>query len=438
MIFSLDLRRAAKGDCFLIHFGTLDAPGLILVDGGPRGVYSKHLKPRLREIRAHRAGLPAHAPLDVELLMVSHIDDDHIAGILDLTREEIVAIEAHRPRMLNVLDFWHNSFDGVLGNLPPELTAAMTSTFGAAAANGGPLSDDALARIEARSAAEPEVARSSLALLASAKQGYQLRHDADRLGYPLNAPFGGALVMSDDAAVTCPLSDDVTLEVIAPGKQELIALRKEYDRWIKDLARQGKSPDDVLAEYADKSPTNLSSIVALARCGKRTMLLTGDARGDYILAALERAGFAAAGGMLEVDVLKVPHHGSSRNLERDFFERIVARHYVFSGDGEHGNPERETLEMLLDARGSAPFALHFTYPLDEIDVEREKDWNKERAKEVKKRASDPSREVRGEWRPSDHGLVALLEQRPLESGQVLQVVGETAPHVIDLLDGLGY
>lgn len=438
MIFSLDVRRAGKGDCLLIHFGTSDAPGLILVDGGPSGIYSKHLKPRLRDIRAQRRGLPTNAPLDVDLMMVSHIDDDHVAGILDLTKGEVEAVDAQRPRQLNVLDFWHNSFDDVLGNLPPELTEAMKSTFGAAAASGAPLSDEALARVEERSTVEPEVTRSSLALLASAKQGYQLRHDADRLGYPLNSPFGGALVMSDDAAVTCPLSDELTLDVIAPAREELLELQKEHDRWIKELAEQGKSPDDVLAAYADTSPTNLASIVALVRCGEKSILLTGDARGDHIIAALERTGMVAKGGVLEVDVLKVPHHGSARNLETDFFERIVARHYVYSGDGEHGNPERKALEMLLDARGSASFDLHFTYPLEEIDGEREKDWEKERTKELKKRESNPSRTVRPEWNSTEHGLVELFEQRPLGAGQAMHVVDAGAPHVIDLLDSLGY
>jgi hypothetical protein len=30
-------------------------------------------------------------------------------------------------------------------------------------------------------------------------------------------------------------------------------------------------------------------------------------------------------------------------------ERIIAKHCVFSGNGEHGNPERESLEMLFKA-----------------------------------------------------------------------------------------
>src|SRR4029077_16399366 len=86
MIFSLDVRRARKGDCLLLHFGTAAKPGLVMIDGGPKSVYLPHLKPRLLELKKAR-GLGPQQPLPVDLLMVSHVDDDHIQGILDLTRE---------------------------------------------------------------------------------------------------------------------------------------------------------------------------------------------------------------------------------------------------------------------------------------------------------------------------------------------------------------
>jgi len=82
MIFSLDVRRARKGDCLLLHFGSENEPGLIMIDGGPGSVYKQHLRPRLLEIRKSR-GLEKNDPLPVDLLMVSHVDDDHIRGILD-------------------------------------------------------------------------------------------------------------------------------------------------------------------------------------------------------------------------------------------------------------------------------------------------------------------------------------------------------------------
>src|ERR1043165_9476018 len=105
MIFSLDVRRARKGDCLLLHYGTAEKPGLVMIDGGPRGVYAPHLRPRLEEIRAAR-GLDDHEPLDVDLLMVSHVDDDHIQGILDLTKELLEAKREHRPQFVQALSLW--------------------------------------------------------------------------------------------------------------------------------------------------------------------------------------------------------------------------------------------------------------------------------------------------------------------------------------------
>ncbi len=84
MFFTLDVRRARKGDCLIVHYGTKAEPGLMLIDGGPAEVYKPFLKPRLAEIRKAR-GLAANATLPVDLLMVSHIDDDHIKGRHDVT-----------------------------------------------------------------------------------------------------------------------------------------------------------------------------------------------------------------------------------------------------------------------------------------------------------------------------------------------------------------
>ena len=68
---------AFKGDCFLIHAGTAADPFLILIDGGPGGTYKGHLRPRLMALRDDR-GLGPHEPLIIDLVIVSHVDDDHI------------------------------------------------------------------------------------------------------------------------------------------------------------------------------------------------------------------------------------------------------------------------------------------------------------------------------------------------------------------------
>jgi hypothetical protein len=428
MIFSLDVRRARKGDCLLLHFGSKKEPGLAMIDGGPAKVYAPHLKPRLLEIRKER-GLDARTPLNVDLLMVSHVDDDHIRGILDLTREMRDAQGAHQPPMLRVLSFWHNSFDDIIGRDPKELKSAVASQFGAASLETG-LTDE----MDLDTDKPEEDVRDTLQVLASLEQGSRLRGDADALGFPRNPEFDGKLILAGKKAAA--ISDGLSFVVAGPMKPELQALQKKHDEWLKQ--KKDKEAKDSLAAYVDRSVPNLSSIVVLAKFKKRTILLTGDARGDKILQGLEESGVLPKGGSMQVDILKVPHHGSSNNLDRDFFERIHASHYVVSGDGEHGNPERETMQMLFDARGRDPFEVHLTYPIEEIDRERKADWEKEQSKEKARKKKGSKKPVRENWSAAKHSLDAFLEKQKPAPRQKISVVEESKPHVIDLLDPLGF
>jgi hypothetical protein len=432
MIFSLDVRRARKGDCLLLHFGTPKEPGLVMIDGGPKAVYGPSLKPRLQEIRAARK-LDKNQSLPVDVLMVSHVDDDHIQGILDLTRELLDSVGAP---LVRVASLWHNSFDDIIGKDPKELTAAMTAQFGAASLEGE-LPDDATVE----SSEDEETVRSSLKVLASIEQGHRLRDDASNLdhrnlGFRLNAQFNGRLIMAAKRAVT--VGNDLKCTVAGPMKPELQALQEKHDQWLKQQQKTGKPAEASLAAYVDPSVPNLSSIVVLAAFRDKRILLTGDARGDKILEGLELSGVLKKRAKMHVDVLKVPHHGSSNNLEVDFFERITADHYVFSGDGEHGNPERESLEMLFKARGTAKFQIHLTYPIDEVDVARAADWKKEQVKEQQRKAAGSKKSPRPNWSSAKQSLAAFFKARKIAAGQKISISDPVKPHVIDLLDPLGY
>jgi len=433
MIFSLDVRRARKGDCLLLHYGTKTKPRLMLIDGGPSDVYKPHLEPRIQEIRKKRK-LDDADSLTVDHMMVSHVDDDHIRGLIDLTGEEIVRQDAHEPLLLNVLNLWHNSFDAVINHTPDELTASLTKQFGAAATKGAGLDDAKVTAVEDKSKEGPEVVRGTLQVLASIEQGFRLRGNAKKLGYGSNSEFGGALVMATRNNGAIDLDGSLKVTVLGPMQPELKKLHEKHQEWLKEMKKKGTPVESALAAYVDRSVPNLSSIVVLAEADGKRMLLTGDARGDKILKGLEFTGVVKKDGTLEVDLLKVPHHGSSNNLDDDFFERVVADHYVFSGNGEHGNPERESLEMLFKARGKDPFTVHLTYPIDEIDVERKKDWEKERAKEQAKKQKNPKTKVRPKWSAEKNSLESFFDDLKLASGQKIKIVDKTKAHVINLLD----
>lgn len=436
MIFSLDVRRARKGDCLLLHFGSEDEPGLVLIDGGPSQVYAAHLKPRLEEIRTARR-LARTEPLFVDVLMVSHVDADHIQGILDLTRELTELTNERRPLPMKVLSLWHNSFDEIIGRDGSEVREHVTAAFPGASISGELPPDLGLVAIEDETLDDGDVV-DTYKVLSSVPQGHRLRLDAKRLDIERNLEFGGALIRAGQPGSPVEIGSGLRLTIVGPMQPELDRLQRKHDLWLEKLRERGLTPAEAFAAYVDRSVANLSSIVALVECDGSSMLLTGDARGDKILEGLELIGRLEPGGKVHVGVLKVPHHGSVRNLEKDLFQRITADHYVFSGNGEHGNPEREALEMLFQARPDAHFTVHLTYPVEEIDAARADDWAKEQAKEKarndkRRQQGKPELPMRPDWSSDKNSLASYFAGKRPPS-----IVSETAAHLIELGDPLGF
>jgi hypothetical protein len=430
MLFSLDVLRARKGDCLILHYGTKTDRRIIMIDGGPSKVYKPQLKERIKQIRKARK-LAAEKALPVEIVMVSHVDDDHIKGILELTRELREMKEAQQPLPLRVGSLWHNSFDDLLTTTPKELK--VMAGFGLAALDGSvPVPKDEDAR----------QFEDTAGVLASIPQGRDLRLDGKFLGWKPNRQFKGKLILAAKDTKPVPIDGGLNVTVVGPMQRELIALQKKHDQWLRDQKKKKKKDAGAaLAAFSDPSIHNLSSLVFHVEAAGKTMLLTGDARGDKILEGLQLAKLLekSAKSTTHVDVFKVPHHGSANNAKVELFKRITADHYVFSGNGEHGNPERETLEMLFEARGNAPFTMYFTYPIDEIDVERKADWEKEQAEEKARKKKTGKGTVRENWSPKKHSLAAFFAGEDLEAaGQAIEIVPDKSAFTIDLLDKLGF
>jgi hypothetical protein len=396
---------AFKGDCFLIHAGTDDEPVLILVDGGPGGTFDSHLRPRLMQLRDER-GLDEFAPLVIDLVIVSHVDDDHINGIIELLREVRDAVLAEDPPLFEVRGLWHNSFDEIIGN---EEVAVNAAQFGAA--SFAPLAAEA----------EDQAGFDAGLILQSVKQGHQLRELAlsDELQIPINDGFDG-LVRTSTGQLTEREFGGINLTVIGPREQELKELEEAHDDWLEEQKKKGKpiSPGSLLQSLTDESVANLSSIVLLAERDGRTALLTGDARSDFVLKGLEEIGLAEPGKSFPVDLLKMPHHGSDRNVDGEFLQRVPASQYLFTGNGEHGNPERETFAMLAAARPDAEMELYLTYTVSDIDPERQKTHAKERQKVINRGKPAPP-----EWSDAEHGLQPLFDTFPANI-QIIEPAGD--------------
>ncbi len=336
-LFTLETLAARHGDCLLLHWGDPGNPRLAVIDGGPDKVYRNFLSKRLNQLRVKRQD-----PLPIDLVMISHVDDDHINGILDLTKELEDREEEGDDLPYEADSLWFNGFDDIVGNASTASTRAWSAS---------------VANLSAAGAVDevPADHRHAAAVIASVGQGRTLRDRAARRGMDLNG--GDPLIVG---GWIWNMGGGLEFHVLGPRQEQIDDFQEAWDREVKKKGWAASVDTAEVAAYLDKSPYNLASIVVLAKLGSRSMLLTGDARGDDILEYLRTDG-VLTGDSMEVDILKVPHHGSDNNVATEFFRKVKADHYVISGDGRHHNPEITTLKMIVDARGSEKYRVHCTY-----------------------------------------------------------------------------
>ncbi len=420
--FTLEALPARYGDCLMLHFGTKAKPGLVLIDGGPSQVWTPFLKPRLDALRTARGN-----NFRIDLLMLSHIDDDHLIGIIDFTTAWKTAKAAGQAWPFPVSECWHNSFERIAGS--DDLSAVTASVL--ASTGGAPVDS---ADLTGLGLGDDKEARAALKVLASVGKGAKLRADIAALGIKKNTGFDKLVKAGTGPQVPYALGPKLRLHVVGPLEDQLTALQRKFAEELP------KGPGASLAAYADDSVPNLSSIAAVASYEGKSILLTGDARGDYLLEGLEAEGLLT-GGKLHVDILKLPHHGSDRNVEEDFFRDITADHYVASADGTYGNPDRAALEMLIAARPkTARYTIHLTYPLATIDAKRRDEWDKDRASAIKKKLTKPGTKVPREW-DSDRDDLATLFARKKAEGYAFVVSAPAAlgPSArVDLLQPISF
>ena len=356
-----------KGDCLLIEAGGV----AILADGGMPASYSAEVRPFL--------GRWAAAGGQIDLVYVSHVDQDHIGGVLQLL-EDMVLWRVHKHKLAKsqpttkpkfdepppTKRIWHNAFKALVKDNAGEIGTMLASRANSLSSSEHPAALKLAAAFRNIANSIPEAIKVSR------------RIATDQLNIPLNGEFDGLLAMvRDQSAITLKPGSALSIRVIGPFQKDLDELREYWNAWIKKeknadnlrglqewlaendgalpVAGLGLSIDDELGNRRNVTQPNLASLMLLleeekAGGGVIRVVMTGDGHHEDVLAGLTHHGLLADGTGLHVDVLKVQHHGSEHNLDRAFVKRLTADHYVFCANGEHENPDLRVLEVLLSSR----------------------------------------------------------------------------------------
>ena len=379
----LTVFQSADGDCLLVtgRDGTN-----ILVDGGRRTSFETYAAPTLSQLDF------------LDLVCLSHIDSDHIAGILQFFDDlfdwrvfDYQQVSGNNgfpapasPRPPVVCGVWHNSFKD-------QVAENSEAIEGQLVANARVLNMDASVIGEGLTALGPVA--SGLATSVRESLSLASRLSAGELGIPVNREFGGKAIFLDSQPLLFPLGD-LHLYLLGPFKADLEKQRLDWNTWLKrnqdvveELRREAEqdaeqlpiSEGDMVLSYMRSlatalgereavTPPNLASIMLLVEEDGKRLLLTGDGHADDIIKGLRLHGLLDDQDRLHVDALKVQHHGAEFNITKTFCETITADDYVFCGDGAHENPDLEVLQTLIDSRlalqdgpaAGRPFKLWFS------------------------------------------------------------------------------
>lgn len=341
---------AEHGDCLLLEYGLgSTVEHRVLIDAGPAIAY-RGIRERLLERLP--AGPGGRRPID--LLVVTHVDGDHIEGVVKLVQDEELGVTP--------ADVWFNDWNHLAGlderRVPERLG--------------------------------PEAGEFLGALL-------------DQQGLPWNDAFGGDRVMVppgvDDPLPAWEGPGGLVLTVLSPTLETLAVLRRKWKKVIEAAGFDPGDRDRALAQFAarrwakapsaprlgdesrrstlDDSEANGSSIAVLAEYRGRSLLLTGDAFADVLRAGIQR--FAAERELpgaepLAVDVFKLPHHGSTNNMTPQLMKVVTASGYGVSTSGrQFRHPDREALDLVVAGhRGGGEPTLLFNYATKFTEVWRDR------------------------------------------------------------------
>jgi beta-lactamase superfamily II metal-dependent hydrolase len=366
----LEMLPAAQGDCLWLEYGTPPETRIVIIDGGVKATVSA-LRKRIDAARRERRV----ETLDVELLVVTHIDNDHILGIIQLLNQPDPA--------LHVKEIWFNGRPQLmkLPAMPADWKRPRASKKRSERATDlleGEEEDSADLGMD-----DDSIAGSASDLLGT-KEGDQLTELLERCGLPWNPRWGGNAVMVPDAdAGTLPvvmLDGNLKLTVLGPSLSRLYDLcslwsdvlggdedsQEEAPAAIPaDLLGRGDTwpPEWKDGEKRDPSVTNGSSIALLAEYGDNALLLTGDAHASDLADALDRVREEGntPKQRLKLAAFKLSHHGSDKNLTQALLGKIDCDRYLVSTDGsQHRHPDHQALLRILRYQ-NRPLEILFNY-----------------------------------------------------------------------------
>jgi len=327
-VYDITILPASYGDSILISYGPDGNLKYILIDGGP--FYA--LENIGAAIKKEAPGLE-----EIELIIVTHIDMDHIDGIIRMLNQEQLPFK--------IKEIWFNGYNQIklfrddsrlLGYKQGEYVSAL---------------------IEDR----------------------KIRHNETYFK-------GKAVSVKDsDSPICITLAGGFKIMLLGPEETTLESLAKNWEEesseiankeiWLQALAKDyryvnpGLLGDDTIQDLQafqpnkDNTLQNRSSIAFIGVYAGRSCLFAGDTPNDSLIKAIQPLldKRKIKKEQLQLDAWKIAHHGSRKSTLASLMQKLTAPKLLFSSDGtRYGFPNEDTIAKFLQYN-QRPLTFFFNY-----------------------------------------------------------------------------
>ncbi|MGE0567909.1 MAG: ComEC/Rec2 family competence protein [Bacteroidia bacterium] len=245
----------------------------------------------------------------IDLWIISHIDDDHIGGILRLIKDK----ETLRQIDLKKTTFWFNY---------------SISDY-----------DTGIKENNLKSVSQGILLRDFL------KENVLLVENITDAIPPLD--FYGCRI-----SILSPNKKKYDALLKLWEKEEII-IRKKQETKLKSAS--GTNDYQVKIEHfnldvfnQDDSPENASSIALLLEYADKKILLLADSIPTVVVNALKGLGYSPQNKLI-LDLMQMPHHGNKRNLNDELLDLVTCTNFVASADALNKNnlPNKEAFARVI-------------------------------------------------------------------------------------------
>lgn len=287
------------GDCIILTFDDGDNIKNILIDGGVGSIYDDILKDEIIKIKGSNQ--------KIDLLIVTHTDDDHIKGIIKFIEDDTTND--------CIKEVWFNSWTNFGGK---------------------------------------EVKLSHQGKEISAKSARTLENKLKEMNIWNNTLIHQGIYRKyNKAKITVVSPNETSLNNLKNYLKNEFNISESDDRKksIEFLQKRTFKEDD-------KIP-NGSSIAFIFEYKDKKLLFTGDSFPSIVLEGLEKMKFIDDTKKLKLDYIKLSHHASKKNISDELLEKIECNNYIVTTQGCNGKPNKETFARIL--KYHKPLNLYFNY-----------------------------------------------------------------------------